>query len=95
MGPGAAASPEERLFGIDGGCPQLFGPFGLAGRCPQFFGLCRRDLGLLGECGSQRTQSRSDQCSVFVALTETLEIWITDINDNAPVFFPVSETFGE
>ncbi|XP_052541089.1 cadherin-related family member 2 isoform X1 [Tympanuchus pallidicinctus] len=24
---------------------------------------------------------------------ETLEIWITDINDNAPIFFPVSGTF--
>lgn len=95
MGPGAPASLEERLFGMEGGCPQLFGPFGLVGRRPQSFGLCHRDLGLLGECGSQRTQSRADQCSVFVALAETLQIRIIDINDNAPVFLPVSGTFGE
>lgn len=39
--------------------------------------------------------SVGDQSSAFGIFAETLRILITDVNDNAPVFLPVTETFGE
>ena len=39
--------------------------------------------------------SAGDQGCVFGTFAETLRILITDVNDNAPVFLPISETFGE
>lgn len=36
-----------------------------------------------------------DQHSAFGAFAGTLRILITDVNDNAPIFQPISETFGE
>lgn len=39
--------------------------------------------------------SIGDRQSAFGAFAETLRILITDVNDNAPLFLPISETFGE
>lgn len=39
--------------------------------------------------------SVGDWSSAFGAFAETLRILITDVNDNTPVFKPISETFGE
>lgn len=39
--------------------------------------------------------SVSDRSSTFGAFAEALRILITDVNDNAPVFKPISEIFGE
>lgn len=36
-----------------------------------------------------------DQSSAFGVFAETLRILITDVNDNAPIFQPITETFGE
>lgn len=39
--------------------------------------------------------SVGDRSSAFGAFAETLRILITDVNDNTPLFLPITETFGE
>ena len=76
--------------------------FGSGGRVPPALLVpTTRDLCLLGQGSHGKRRRVLQGCSVgnwssaFGTFAETLQILITDVNDNTPLFLPISETFGE